>query len=89
MRLRRGNLLAPSTPVSVHNLINEPQSASAAAEVANMTDSVIDAFVSWFANQNGLLDSSSMGIVDFPGHGRGAIALKDIPVSVFALESAV
>ncbi|TFK85823.1 SET domain-containing protein [Polyporus arcularius HHB13444] len=44
-----------------------------------MTDSVIDNFVSWFANQQGLLDTSSMGIVDFPGHGRGAVALKDIP----------
>ncbi|KAI0743984.1 hypothetical protein C8Q80DRAFT_1220766 [Daedaleopsis nitida] len=36
-------------------------------------------FVRWYEAQYGCLDSSSMGIVDFPGHGRGAIALKDIP----------
>ena len=34
----------------------------------------------WFQQRHGIVDTSSMGIVDFPGHGRGAIALKDIPV---------
>ena len=37
-------------------------------------------FVAWFEAHNGFLDSTRMGIVDFPGHGRGAIALSDIPV---------
>ncbi|KAI0745272.1 SET domain-containing protein [Earliella scabrosa] len=44
-----------------------------------MTDSVAGDLVSWFERQHGTLDKTSMGIVDFPGHGRGAIALKDIP----------
>ena len=46
----------------------------------HMTSAAAADFVAWFQSQNGTLDSSSMGIVDFPGHGRGAIALKDIPV---------
>ncbi|KAI0694983.1 SET domain-containing protein [Cerioporus squamosus] len=44
-----------------------------------MMDTVIADFVSWFAAQHGVLDTSSMDIVDIPGHGRGAVALKDIP----------
>ncbi|RPD78643.1 SET domain-containing protein [Lentinus tigrinus ALCF2SS1-7] len=44
-----------------------------------MTDSLVVDFVSWFSAQHGVLDTAKMGIVAFPGHGRGAIALKDIP----------
>ncbi|KAI0823428.1 SET domain-containing protein [Trametes gibbosa] len=36
-------------------------------------------FLAWFQNQRGKLDTEKVGIVDFPGHGRGAIALQDIP----------
>ena len=36
-----------------------------------------------------MLDSSEMGIVDFPGHGRGAIALKDIPVRTVHIHSGI
>ncbi|KAI0759853.1 SET domain-containing protein [Trametes elegans] len=36
-------------------------------------------FVTWFQSHNGRLDASKMAIVNFPGHGRGAIALQDIP----------
>ncbi|EJF65011.1 SET domain-containing protein [Dichomitus squalens LYAD-421 SS1] len=41
----------------------------------------------WFREQHGTLDTSSMGIVNFLGHGRGAIALKDIPedYTIFSL----
>ena len=45
-----------------------------------MTQDIGTDLVRWFEEQHGTLDTSSMGIVDFPGHGRGAIALKDIPV---------
>jgi hypothetical protein len=37
-------------------------------------------FVAWFQNNGGVLDTSMMGITDFPGSGRGAVALQDIPV---------
>lgn len=39
----------------------------------------MDAFVSWFQSKDGTLDAA-VGLADIPGHGRGAVALKDIPV---------
>lgn len=40
-----------------------------------------DNLIDWFRSKNGaLLDTSSMEFQEFPGQGRGAIALKDIPV---------
>ena len=45
-----------------------------------MAEQVAANFVSWFLSQNGTLDTEKVGIVDFPGHGRGAVALQDIPV---------
>ncbi|PSR99044.1 hypothetical protein PHLCEN_2v4201 [Hermanssonia centrifuga] len=39
----------------------------------------MDSFTSWFESRNGTLDSTSMTITEIPGHGRGAIALRDIP----------
>ncbi|OBZ70756.1 N-lysine methyltransferase setd6 [Grifola frondosa] len=36
-------------------------------------------FISWFHSQNGVVDTTSVGLTYFPGHGRGAIALQDIP----------
>ena len=45
-----------------------------------MTQDIGTDLVRWFQEHHGTLDTSCMGIVDFPGHGRGAIALKDIPV---------
>ncbi|KAJ8486926.1 hypothetical protein ONZ51_g4522 [Trametes cubensis] len=44
-----------------------------------MAEQVAANFVSWFLSQNGTLDTEKVGIVDFPGHGRGAVALQDIP----------
>ncbi|KAH7924236.1 SET domain-containing protein [Leucogyrophana mollusca] len=35
-------------------------------------------FVAWFKSHSGFLDDASLDVVDFPSHGRGAIALKDI-----------
>ncbi|KAI1795525.1 SET domain-containing protein [Ganoderma leucocontextum] len=43
-----------------------------------MLSEVASNLLHWF-QQHGIVDTSSMGVVDFPGHGRGAIALKDIP----------
>ncbi|KAG2112090.1 hypothetical protein DEU56DRAFT_843138 [Suillus clintonianus] len=39
----------------------------------------MDDFLAWFQHHGGALDTSSVGITDFPGSGRGAIALQDIP----------
>ncbi|CCL99660.1 uncharacterized protein FIBRA_01680 [Fibroporia radiculosa] len=33
----------------------------------------------WFQSQNGDVDITSLTIADIPGHGRGALALKDLP----------
>ncbi|KAI0335074.1 SET domain-containing protein [Cubamyces sp. BRFM 1775] len=44
-----------------------------------MPEQVAANFVTWFLSQNGTLDTEKVGIVDFPGHGRGAVALQDIP----------
>lgn len=40
----------------------------------------MDAFISWFKSRNGALDTEVMSLTDIPGQGRGAVALKDIPV---------
>ena len=40
----------------------------------------LDAFVKWFQSNGGIVDLGVMGIAEFPGSGRGAIALCDIPV---------
>ena len=40
----------------------------------------MDGFIAWFQSKNGTLDHEAMGLVEIPGHGRGAVALKDIPV---------
>ncbi|GBE80467.1 SET domain-containing protein [Sparassis crispa] len=38
----------------------------------------MDAFVNWFRSQNGFFDADSMDLTTFFGHGRGAMALRDI-----------
>ncbi|KAG8214259.1 SET domain-containing protein [Butyriboletus roseoflavus] len=43
----------------------------------------IDAFVRWFQSNGGYIDTKAMGITEYPGSGRGAIALCDIPVCAF------
>ncbi|OJT11683.1 Ribosomal lysine N-methyltransferase 4 [Trametes pubescens] len=44
-----------------------------------MSEQIASGFVDWFQSQHGNLDSAKVGIVQFPGHGRGAVALQDIP----------
>ncbi|KAL1945928.1 hypothetical protein VTO73DRAFT_1930 [Trametes versicolor] len=44
-----------------------------------MQEQVASEFVHWFQLQHGNLDTEKVGIVEFPEHGRGAIALQDIP----------
>lgn len=46
-------------------------------------DADIDAFVRWFQSNGGLVDTKVMGITEFPGSGRGAIALCDISVCCY------
>lgn len=36
----------------------------------------------WFLRSGGTLDTSVMGFHDFEGHGRGTVALQDIPVGM-------
>ena len=43
--------------------------------------------VDWFKSKNGTLDTSSIGFANFAGQGRGAIALKDIPVRFASSEA--
>lgn len=45
------------------------------------------AFVDWFQKQGGTIDLTSMGLREFPASegGRGAVALKDIEVSLIQL----
>lgn len=47
-----------------------------------MTDGILDAFVSWFEQNDGILDKEHIGFTTFPVSegGRGAVALRDIPV---------
>ena len=45
----------------------------------------LERFVAWFQNHNGQLDATAMGFADFPVYGRGAVALRDIPVGAFVL----
>jgi SET domain-containing protein 6 len=42
--------------------------------------------VDWFEKQGGELDSSAIGFAEFPAEdgGRGAIAVRDLPVREFA-----
>lgn len=46
----------------------------------NMIDTDMNAFVQWFQSNGGFVDTKVMGVTEFPGSGRGAIALCDIPV---------
>jgi hypothetical protein len=41
----------------------------------------VSELLDWFQTSGGSLDRSSVGFTVFPGCGRGAVALKDIPVS--------
>lgn len=40
----------------------------------------MEGFADWFISRGGFLDKSAMILNDIPNQGRGAIALKDIPV---------
>ena len=42
----------------------------------------LEDLVAWFRLHQGALDTSVMGFKHFPGHGRGAVAQRNIPVSV-------
>ena len=44
---------------------------------------VMEELLSWFEAQGGWVDRSIMALGNIPGQGRGALALKHIPVRVF------
>ncbi|KIK24817.1 hypothetical protein PISMIDRAFT_61013, partial [Pisolithus microcarpus 441] len=41
---------------------------------------MLDDFLGWFQANGGTVDLGVMGITEFPGSGRGAVALCDIPI---------
>lgn len=47
-----------------------------------VNDLQLEPFLNWFQSNQGSVDVSALDIVNFPASegGRGAIALKDIPV---------
>lgn len=44
----------------------------------------IQPFFAWFQQHHGFIDTEAMDVIQFPDSegGRGAVALKDIPVSL-------
>jgi SET domain-containing protein 6 len=44
---------------------------------------VVPKFLDWFQAHQGTIDTSSVDVINFPPSegGRGAVAVKDIPVS--------
>ena len=54
-----------------------------------MSSSDLSAFLSWFEQNGASYDNSAIGFKDFGPNegGRGAIALRDIPVSKHPLPS--
>ncbi|KAI0935355.1 hypothetical protein AcV7_003817 [Taiwanofungus camphoratus] len=42
-------------------------------------DTQFEHLITWFCAQNGTVDTAVMGLAHFPNHGRGAVALQDIP----------
>jgi len=52
--------------------------------IFKMPHSDIQTFISWFQLHQGYIDTSALDIIDFPSSegGRGAVALKDLPVSI-------
>lgn len=51
-------------------------SSGVCAVEPTMSEQVASEFVNWFQLQNGNLETAKVGIVEFPGHGRGAVALQ-------------
>ena len=41
----------------------------------------MDQLIAWFRSHNGTIDTTAMKIQDISGCGRGAVALRDLPVS--------
>jgi len=51
-----------------------------------MSDPDLNSFIAWFQRNHGYIDTSAMGFKSFvPSEGgRGAVALKDLPVCAVA-----
>lgn len=48
-----------------------------------MTEAMaIDDFVAWFKAEGGWIDESAMSVTEIQGMGMGALALRDIDVSL-------
>jgi N-lysine methyltransferase SETD6 len=52
--------------------------------MALLVDDNMQSFYTWFKSHNGQLDTSSVDVIQFPASegGRGAVALRDILVSL-------
>jgi hypothetical protein len=51
------------------------------AERLSKSPSELDHLITWFQSNGGSIDTAALDLVTFPGQGRGAVALKHIPVS--------
>jgi hypothetical protein len=51
-------------------------------------DSDVDPLITWFKSAGGEVDTTALRLTDFPGQGRGVLALKDLPVSPLARATA-
>lgn len=60
---------------------NGGQTVATNATHITIDDNDMDAeILAWFTRQGGTYDAERFGLSQFPGQGRGAIALTDIPV---------
>lgn len=42
----------------------------------------MNTIIDWLTSSGGTIDASAMGLTEFEGQGVGAVALRDIPVSI-------
>ena len=47
----------------------------------------MEELLNWFTREGGTYDASAFKITEIPGKGRGAIALKDLPVGPLYIPS--
>lgn len=62
--------------------LNAERLRSTSSTMAN-SSTVCKAFLDWFQENGGTIDTNSISLIDFPASegGRGAVALQDIAVS--------
>ncbi len=74
-------LLEKLLSISSHRLFTKTLHQGYHSGGQRVTNCDMEAFFDWFERRNGYIDKSAMTIGDIPGCARGAIALRDLPVS--------